>query len=324
MYTYTIHTFSRHRPSHPTHKPTSLSRGDALVVERVIRLASTLGASSRAGVVAAAALAVQGLRAHGTGRGGGGSSGGGGGGGSKSCYAGRRGEGRGSRDDRGGCLRGGSGSGLRRGLGSSRRGGRDAGSAGGATVSDSCGSGSGDSRRGLRDGSGSASNQSRAGDGVGKTGGVDVDDDAGVRSRVQLGTQDTSRYFGAITGDLEVEALRIGLSAVCLACRVKRNGFVTEDVVARLNVGRDLDEPCVVILDQLVRAPETVLHRVVDKANLVDLEEFEGLLGDALAGAIAGRQVVDHGTLVRLRPSVPADADAVASLDLSMASCRSG
>ncbi len=52
---------------------------------------------------------------------------------------------------------------------------------------------------------------------------------------------------------------------------------------------------------------------------LVDLEELERRLVDAVTVAVAGREVVEHGALVRVGPRVPLNRDAVARRDLGEA-----
>jgi hypothetical protein len=72
---------------------------------------------------------------------------------------------------------------------------------------------------------------------------VDVDQDTWVVVLVELSSGNTVRLVGSIAGDLEVDALRVVLSAVLVHCGVKGDDFVAEDVVARSDAGGDLDGP---------------------------------------------------------------------------------
>jgi hypothetical protein len=160
---------------------------------------------------------------------------------------------------------------------------------------------------------------SRAWDGVAGRVVVDVELDALVVGLVQLSSEGTLRELRAGTGDLEVEALGVVLSTVLLATGVESNDLVTENVRTGLDVLGDLDEPAVVVGNELVRGISTGVTGL-DKTSLVDLEELEGLLVDGLTtGRTTRGQHVNDRSLVALGPGVPLDVDLLTSLDLGVA-----
>lgn len=229
-------------------------------------------------------------------------------------------DGLGSRgDESGGGYGDGSGCGRSNG-GGGTSGSRSGGGSGGSSAeTGDGGSGASDGGAGLRDVDG-ALDESRARDGVGGHGAVDVEEDAGVVGGVELGALDAGGLVGAGAGDLDVEALGVVLGAVGVVGAVEGDDLVAQDVEAGSNVGRDLDEPAVAVLDELVGAPLAGGGGAVDEADLVDLEELESGLVDGLAaGGAAVGEVVDHGTVVGLGPGVPLDGDLVTSRDNSMA-----
>lgn len=87
---------------------------------------------------------------------------------------------------------------------------------------------------------------------------------------------------------------------------------MTEDVLAGSNVLGNSDSPGVAVGDQVVGGP--ALRRGIVEALLVDLEEGKvaGRGGSAvIASALC--EVVDNGTVVRLRPGVPLELDGATS-----------
>jgi hypothetical protein len=124
--------------------------------------------------------------------------------------------------------------------------------------------------------------QSRAGDGIAGRVAVDVELDALVVGLVQLSSKNTLGLLSAGTFDLEVEALRVVLGTILLETTMESNDLVTEDIGTGLDVLRDLNEPAVVVGNELVRAVGTGVTGL-DETNLVDLEELEGLLVDGLS-----------------------------------------
>ena len=149
---------------------------------------------------------------------------------------------------------------------------------------------------------------------------VDTKQNARVGGLVQLRPRHSARQVTAGTFDLEVEALRVRLGAVGGTSAVEGDDFVTQHVVARLQVGGDLDEPAVAVVDEGVGGPDAVVI-----AGAVDLEEAQGGLVDGLAVAVAGGEVVDHGALVGVGPDgIPFERDLVAGFDGGVAAGRSG
>jgi hypothetical protein len=67
---------------------------------------------------------------------------------------------------------------------------------------------------------------------------------------------------------------------------------VTEDIVSRSDVGRNSDDPCVVVGNQLVGSPSTWDDIIVDEANAIYLKELQGSLVDCLAVTTAVGKIV--------------------------------
>lgn len=105
---------------------------------------------------------------------------------------------------------------------------------------------------------------------------------------------------------------------------MKSDGFVAKDVVAGLDVGRDLHHPCEAVRDQDIRTPVSGRGAIVEETDFIDLEELKRFFVDSLAGVAARSEIVDHGPFVRIGPSVPGYGDAVASLDLGVTSSVCG
>ena len=175
-----------------------------------------------------------------------------------------------------------------------------------------------DGRGALLDGGGTL-DERRAGDLVAVGAVVQAEGDTGVVGAVQLCGHDTLGPAGAGARDLEVEALGVVLRAVGLLGGVQGDDLVAQDVVARRDVGGDLDHPAEAVVDELVGGVVARAGGRVDQALLADLEELERRLLDGLAvGVAARREVVEHGALVALRPAVPLEVDAVTGRDRSV------
>jgi len=156
-------------------------------------------------------------------------------------------------------------------------------------------------------------------DGVaGDVAAVDVVLDARVGSSVEGSASNTvsiaaARVGGAGAGDLDVDALRVGLRTVLLSRRVQGDNFVAQDVVARGEGLGDVDGPLVAVGDQLVGAPG--VGGGVDDARRGELEEGQALLVGGGAVALALGQVVDDGAVVGLGPGVPLEGHGAAGSD---------
>lgn len=81
---------------------------------------------------------------------------------------------------------------------------------------------------------------------------VDVDQDTGVSRGVELFTSGSRGTGGSAASDLQVDALRIVLGAVCVSGGVKSNDFVAQNIVSRCDGIRDGYSPAVVGSDKLV------------------------------------------------------------------------
>ena len=181
--------------------------------------------------------------------------------------------------------------------------------AGAATSSDW---GSRSSSRGARlRGNHSAGDEARAGDLV-VDGLVNVDEDARVSGRVELRAEDTRGLVRAAAGDVQVEALRIVLGAALGAGPMQRDELVAEHIVAWRDGRRDLQQPGVVVGDQLIVAPDAGRVGLVDQADGVDLEELQRRLVNRLAGSVAVGQVAQDWAMVAAWPGRPLEEDFVA------------
>lgn len=191
----------------------------------------------------------------------------------------------------------------------------DRGSSGGSRSTGSRG-GSGAGAAGAGGAAGrAASVESRAGDGVGGQGLVDVDLNTRVGVLVESSTEGTLGLVATTAGNLEVETLGVVLSTILVTSGVKGNDFVTHDIVAGSNAAGDGHGPAVVAGDQIVGGPGVVT--AADEALLIDLEELELGLVDGGAVAVAVGEVGDDRTLVTLGPGSPLQLDLLASSDLS-------
>lgn len=127
------------------------------------------------------------------------------------------------------------------------------------------------SRGGSRRGAGTRAVELGTRDDVGRVvAAVDVEQDALVLGRVQLGADGALGVVGAAARDLDVHALRVVLGAALGPSAVQRDGLVSEDVLARGERGGNGDAPRVVVGDHLVGCP------VVGEALAVDLDPREG------------------------------------------------
>lgn len=115
--------------------------------------------------------------------------------------------------------------------------------------------------------------QSWSGNNIGRQGLVDVDQNTGVSWGVELFTRGTSGFGGSATGDLQVDALRVVLGAVCASCGVKSNDFIAQNIVSRCDGFRDCYSPAAVGGDQLVGSPCAWRGGVVDQTTCSNLDK---------------------------------------------------
>lgn len=133
---------------------------------------------------------------------------------------------------------------------------------------------------------------------VGRDGGVDVHLDAGAVGLVERSASNTLGLVGAGARDHQIEALRVVLGTALSLRAVQGNQLVTQHVLAGGDGFGDLNEPAVVVLDQLVVTSGPGHLGVIGKADAVNLEELELGLVDGGAAAVALGQVVDDGAVV--------------------------
>lgn len=100
---------------------------------------------------------------------------------------------------------------------------------------------------------------------------------------------------------------------------MQSDDLVAPDIVSRGEVGRNLDDPRVVIADQLVCGPSAGEGAVVGEADAGDLEEFQACLVDRGAVVVALGEHVDDGAVVGRGPSAPVDLDMVTGLNRGVA-----
>jgi hypothetical protein len=94
---------------------------------------------------------------------------------------------------------------------------------------------------------------------------------------------------------------------------------MAEDIVAGSNRLGDLHHPAVVVLDELVVAPDTRDSRVINQSDTIDLEELERRLVNRLARTVARSQVVNNRSVVSIRPLSPLQVDLVSRRDSNVA-----
>jgi hypothetical protein len=111
---------------------------------------------------------------------------------------------------------------------------------------------------------GKTGNQGRTGNLVGKRASVEIEQNTRVVGLVKLSSLDTRRGERTTTSDLQVEALRVVLSTIGLSCSVKGNDFVAENVVAGLQLGRNLNSPGEAVGDENIGSPSAALHGHVE------------------------------------------------------------
>ena len=123
--------------------------------------------------------------------------------------------------------------------------------------------------------------------------------------------------------DLEVKALRIGLRAVCLPSAVQGYNFVAQYVISRCEVFGDLHCPAVVVGDEDIVGPPSIVQRVVNEPSSTDLEELKSGLIYRLTIAGAFGEVIDDWAFMRLRPSIPLEHDLFTGIHSCVAGSRS-
>ena len=95
------------------------------------------------------------------------------------------------------------------------------------------------------------------------------------------------------------------LGTISIASTVQSNDLVTQDEVAR-KVGGDLDSPCVVVGDKLIRGPDTGRGSITGQPSSIDLEEVQVCLVDLGAVAVvATSEVVNDWAVVAIGPGRP-------------------
>lgn len=140
---------------------------------------------------------------------------------------------------------------------------------------------------------------------------VGVEEDTGTVSLVERSTDNTLGEVGSGAGDLDVQALRVGLGAVGVAAAVQSDDLMAEDVLASLEVRWDSYRPCEVLANQLDGSPLAVLVTVG-----LDLGPLELLLVDRGEVTSVGSDVCQDGADVRFGPCVPVEVDYTAGRDL--------
>lgn len=153
---------------------------------------------------------------------------------------------------------------------------------------------------------------------------VDVDQDTGVSRGIELLTSGTRWGSGSATRDLQVDALRVILSAVCVCGGVKSNNFVAHNVVSRSDGIRDCHSPAVVGGDKFVGSPCTWSTGVVDQTTLVNLDKVQLSLVHSRAVAIAVGEVGDNGAVMAVRPWAPLELDSASCSNWSRNRSRCG
>lgn len=169
----------------------------------------------------------------------------------------------------------------------------------------------------LEKGTGSTTDDGRAGNGVAGELLVDVDSDTRVGGLVESWASSTGGVSATATADGDVDALGVELSTTGAASRVEREDLVPENVLASSDVAGDGDSVLEVVLDEVISGPAAVVGSVwVGETSLADLEELEAAgIGEVGALARALGKVVHDRAVVRVGPGVPSDGHGGASSD---------
>lgn len=157
--------------------------------------------------------------------------------------------------------------------------------------------------------------QSRSGHNIVRESLINVDQDTLILLSIQLYTKSSLRISTTTTSNLQIQALRVILRTILLTSRVQRDNLVTHHVVSSRDRVRNSHRPAVSGIDQLIRSPGSGNIAIIDKADGVDLEEFQLGLVDGAAVSVAGCEVCDDGAVVRLWPLSPLDVDVGTGLD---------
>lgn len=113
---------------------------------------------------------------------------------------------------------------------------------------------------------------------------------------------------------MQVEALRVVLSTIFGSSTVQSNELVSQDVVAGGKCGRNLNQPAVVVGDQLVIAPGSRNGSVIHKSHAINLEELQCRLVNSFARVTTVCEVVNDRAMVCVGPGRP--------LEIDLVSCR--
>jgi hypothetical protein len=139
-------------------------------------------------------------------------------------------------------------------------------------------------------------------------------DSNGTSYLVQASARDAAAWLSSSRAlNLEVDALGVGLGAVGLTSSVQSDDLVTDNVVARGDVGEG-QVPGEVVLDEVVGGPGSWVAAGLPGAGL-DLGPLQAGGADGAAVAVAGRNVLLNGANMADRPGVPLESDLAAGLD---------
>jgi hypothetical protein len=165
--------------------------------------------------------------------------------------------------------------------------------------------------RGRGSTAGASAEKRRTRDGVLDVLSIDVEDDTLLIGLVDGSTSNTFGLGGAVTSDLDVQALGVCLSAVGRARTVQRNDLVTEDVFASGERRGNSDRECVVVLDHLDRSPLAIREAIG-----LDLGPLQVLLLDRGDVTSVRSDVGDDGSDVGFGPLGPVKLNGATGSDL--------
>jgi len=101
---------------------------------------------------------------------------------------------------------------------------------------------------------------------------------------------------------------------------MKSDDLMTQNIVARSQICRNLNCPRVAIANENIRSPVAAVHGHVDETLGADLEELKLSLVHVLTVTRTFGQVVDNRAFVGLGPCVPLEVDFITSRHGDMAS----
>jgi hypothetical protein len=110
---------------------------------------------------------------------------------------------------------------------------------------------------------------------------------------------------------LQVEALHIILSTIFGASTVQGNELVSQNVVAGGKGGRNLNQPAVIVGNQLIITPDSRDSSVIHETYAINFEELQCRFVNGFARVTTVGEIVNDWAMVRVGPRRPLEIDLV-------------